>query len=386
MSIYCPYLYMHQVITTTAGVQPCCMSTTNIEWTRIDFKKGLDTKLHKKLRTKQEQNEWPKECRVCQQQEEKNIESHRQRAINDYGNPKTLGIKYLDIKFTNTCNLACRMCKPTDSSQLEELYNNVTTIPKFLALPTFELDFQEEEKVSYTKVLIENGLEILKVTGGEPTACKYFMELINWAIENDYAKNLTIKFTTNATKINLPFIKKLLQFKKVHIVISLDGTDKIYNYIRAYADWESVKNNIETLSEYKDTFDISIIMLYQWYNILDFKNVIDFGIGLGVTTKVTTELKPKGSELDCRNINKDIKNEVFKLCQEIKKDYWSEHLPLVQFHAIQSANNIEKILNDKFINKGKELLQTIKIQDQLYQTDYKQYLTPLQLKFLEKNS
>lgn len=384
--MYCPYLYMHQVVTTTAGVQPCCMSITNEDWRSIDFKKGLDTELHKKMRSEHEQNIWPKECKICQQQEEKSIDSHRQQAINDYGKPKKIYIKYLDIKFTNICNLACRMCKPSDSSQLEKLYKNLIITPNFLSLPPDELHFQEKEKVLYTKVLIKNGLEILKVTGGEPTACKYFMELINWSVDNDYAKNLTIKFTTNATKINLPFIKKLLKFKKVQIVISLDGIDKIYNYIRAYANWKSVKNNIEMLTQYKDIFDISIVMLYQWYNVLDFKNVIDFGTNLGVITKVTTGLKPKGSELDCRNINEEIKNQVFKISQQIKKEYHGEHnLWPTQFHAIQSANNIEKTLNDKFIKKGKELLQTIKIQDQLHQTDYKKYLTPMQIKFLENN-
>ena len=95
------------------------------------------------------------------------------------------------------------MCKPSDSSLLAELYEGETHLPEWVDAewpPASEQ--QPDKKVTYVKKLITEGLELLKVTGGEPFACKYFMSVIEWAIEKDYAKNLEINLTTNGTKID----------------------------------------------------------------------------------------------------------------------------------------------------------------------------------------
>ena len=45
-----------------------------------------------------------------------------------------------------------------------------------------------DKKVAYVKKVIADGLQVLKVTGGELFACKYFMSIVDWAIENDPQK------------------------------------------------------------------------------------------------------------------------------------------------------------------------------------------------------
>ena len=49
-----------------------------------------------------------KKCKIVEQNGGK---SPRQMALERFGFPKTKHLTYLDISFTNTCNLACRMCK-----------------------------------------------------------------------------------------------------------------------------------------------------------------------------------------------------------------------------------------------------------------------------------
>jgi MoaA/NifB/PqqE/SkfB family radical SAM enzyme len=391
MSKYCPYFWMHQTINTTGSVQPCCNvrpSTEALknEWKNLNFLNGIDTDLHRQARKEMMQGIFPEICEVCKTREKNNIPSHRLRAIERFGSDHEVGIKFLDIKFSNTCNLGCRMCKPSDSSILSEMYSVISDRPNFLDsfIPNKE-DFREKEKVEYTKKLIQNGLEILKVTGGEPLACKYFLEIIDWCVEKDYAKNLEINFTTNNTKINQLFINKLLKFKKVKIVLSIDGTGNIYNYIRYKSDWNKVKENTIQLSKYKDTFEIQIACILQFYNILDIKNLLDFATSLDLPLHFNENIKPKGSELHCLNINDEIKFEFNDIVENIIDQYQNyNNNSVIRYYIDDTITKLKFLKKSKIIVKHEKLIDTVLLQDKLCNTKFQDYLYPQQVRFLEK--
>jgi MoaA/NifB/PqqE/SkfB family radical SAM enzyme len=380
---------MHQTVNTTSSVQPCCHITPSKrlkeEWGELNFTDGLFTEVHKQARKEVLQGKFLEICEVCRVREENGIPSHRIRAIDRFGTEHAVGVKFLDIKFSNTCNLGCRMCKPSDSSILSDIYSKSAEYPEFMDrwIPDKQL-FKEKEKVKYTKKLIQEGLEILKVTGGEPLACKYFLEIIDWSIKNNYAKNLEINFTTNNTKINQSFINKLLKFKKVKIALSIDGTGTIYNYIRYNSNWSNVKENTIILSEYKDIFMLEITCVLQFYNILDVKNLLDFSMELGIPLQINENIKPSGTELHCLNINQEIKNEFNLITDDIIKKY-SDYRD-DDIIARELKNTIKKLKYLKscdIIQKHQELLKTVKTQDKIHNTSYKDFLHTKQIKFLK---
>lgn len=387
---YCPYFWMHQTINTTGSVQPCCNvqppnELVKGEWKSIKFVDGITTSIHSNARTEMLNGVFPEICEVCKTREERGIPSHRDRAIERFGTPTEIKIKFLDIKFSNTCNLGCRMCKPSDSSILSDIYSDTDELPNFLDgyIPN-KNSFQELEKVEYTKKLIEDGLEILKVTGGEPLACKYFLEVINWCVDNDYAKNLEINFTTNNTKINQSFIKKLLKFKKVKIVLSIDGTGNIYDYIRYKSNWNNVKENTIKLSQYKDIFEIQIACILQFYNILDIENLLDFAIELGLPLHFNENIKPKGSELHCLNINQLIKDKFDTISNSIinkYKDYNED--TTIAYYIDDTIKKLKFLKSTDLVSKNTDLIKTVLLQDKLYNTNYRNYLHVEQVNFLE---
>ena len=134
-------------------------------------------------------------------------------ALERFGFPKTKGIKYLDIAFSNKCNLACRMCKPSDSSLLNDLYEGETHLPEWVDTDWPASQQKPDKKVIYVKKLITEGLELLKVTGGEPFACKYFMSVIEWAIKKDYA-NVKDDLLNNQIDLHLDHLNQVDKWYK----------------------------------------------------------------------------------------------------------------------------------------------------------------------------
>ena len=375
MRLKCPYLWMHQCIGTTSYVHPCCVTYNNDpQWRTITIEQGLNSPVHKKSRQEFIQGKFPLICKICKDHESNNIVSHRQQALKEFRNCdyKQVKIKYLDIKFTNTCNLACRMCIPSSSSQLEKLYSSVETydMPHHIqrSNPHFKSNSQAEKKVQHTKKLISEGLEILKVTGGEPFACKYFLEVIDWCIDNDYAKNLEIKFTTNATKINKKLLDKIKKFKKTKITVSIDGVGKIYNYIRHQADWKTFDKNIDLLNSYEEFKPLNISFCLQFYNMLDLENYVIWCKSKDIGPYVDVQIRPLDSELDVKFAPKSMK---LKLLQDAEK------------HGLKNVYTyVKKCLEVEDIEKQKSLKRTTDIVDKLHNTDYKTSLYPEQVMFL----
>ena len=57
-----------------------------------------------------------------------------------------------------------------------------------------------------------------------------FSSFLDVAIQKDYAKNISLYITTNASKFNDKIIKKVMQFKKVYFTVSCDGYEGTYDY------------------------------------------------------------------------------------------------------------------------------------------------------------
>ena len=61
-----------------------------------------------------------------------------------------------------------------------------------------------------------------------------------------YGSNIELKYSTNPTKLNYKKddVMVMEPSKGVEVMISIDGVDDVYNYIRQLGDYEIVKKNI----------------------------------------------------------------------------------------------------------------------------------------------
>lgn len=160
----------------------------------------------------------------------------------------------LSIEPTNNCNLACRHC-PRDMMKRKTGFIDLNLAKKII-------DENPE-------------LEWMMVTAwGEPLLYKNALEII------EFASSFGIKtiLTTNATLFTPELIQKILDGPLYSILISIDGIDQTYNFIRGF-DYNKVKSNILELikkrNEKKSGLIINIVATVYEENEKQIEKIIN---------------------------------------------------------------------------------------------------------------
>lgn len=217
------------------NVTPCCVY---IPKEYIQYKDNWRDRFTKQ--GKQSENGFLPECTDCAWEDKERGVSWK-----DHLNEKlegSTGITYWDIKFNNTCNLACRMCRPADSSTWAQQLTGEFTDPYYKK-------FKEQNWHKEIDTVLDelHNAKYLKFTGGEPFMIPQVWKVLNKCIELDIAKDIEVYITTNGTM--LKHLDVLDQFKNVELLVSIDAIGKRYEYIRPGATWDQVSNNVLEMSK-----------------------------------------------------------------------------------------------------------------------------------------
>ena len=213
------------------------------------------------LRNKQAKGVKNPTCELCYHQNKK---SKRYRYVDplyqsrDWSKVYNDEVPYkIELRLSNECNLACRMCTPINSSIFEKnmlKFDRETneTIPDFIQKAyvepsKFVNDLKKQDvkfirdKMDSIRPLIESAT-ILEIHGGEPT-----LETTLWDIleEIDLSNKEFIMYT-NAMTFNQYHVDILNRFKSGRIGFSVDTCDESLSYHRWPADWKTIENNILT--------------------------------------------------------------------------------------------------------------------------------------------
>ena len=248
------------------------------EFWKSDYRKFLIKNFQEKRR--------PKECQKCWEKEDTGAESQRQFANRQYkifGNKTSeeylslLGIKDLEhpvdynLDITNLCNLKCYMCTGVSSSKLLVENNDLG----FENLDQKDYDY-EEGKLSYLIDQIEkNHVTHVTLQGGEPLMNPKIISLLEKLSVKNTAEKLTIWITTNGTMYNKKLFDILSAFKDIKIIFSIDGVNKVNDYLRFPSDFSQIKSNfINYLNLQNATFMITNTV--QNFNLLYVNDIIEF--------------------------------------------------------------------------------------------------------------
>jgi MoaA/NifB/PqqE/SkfB family radical SAM enzyme len=166
----------------------------------------------------------------------------------DNDNPEQLW--FIDLKLGNICNLACRICGSWSSSTwaseelayMPELENKKEHLAyKFAragAWPRKSAVFWDKMKEILPNV------KYFEFTGGEPWMIQEHFDLLQYAVDNGYSKNIDIHYNTNATQI--PKHTELWSnFGRVDIAFSIDNVGERFEYERYGANWELANKIID---------------------------------------------------------------------------------------------------------------------------------------------
>ena len=246
---FCPAPWQASYYKESMGkYKMCCVFPV---WTKADSPEDyFNSDVVKNVRETMLRGEWHSGCAVCKEQTEAGLNSDRESFIHNLDiknkpvDTNKFKLRWLDFRPGNLCNLKCRMCSGTNSSMIQQ------EAEKHPELQEFENDkpvINSELLPSICNHETFSNLEFLKLLGGEPTIGSQIQKLLDWTVEKGYAKNINLRYTTNATNVNARWVKAVNEFKTSKAQISLDGAGETYDYIRTNANWEAVRSNVKKI-------------------------------------------------------------------------------------------------------------------------------------------
>lgn len=251
---------------TDIPIAPCCFYQSNSQHTYNNFEDYWHSDEIVELRSQMLNDQKPKGCWKCYSEESLNKKSMRQ-SVNDsrLDINKNFLVKKpnhpIQIKMLagSSCNLACRMCQSHVSSKVHSVWQKIGRSTK---LP-YQYDTIADEYIRKHA----DTIQFIDLMGGEPLYHKNILNLLNYLVENNYSKNITLYLTTNGMLIKKQIQDLFKSFKKVVAIFSLDGIDKVHEYIRPGSDWQTIIENMEILRQ-QSNIDVLVQPTISVLNIL----------------------------------------------------------------------------------------------------------------------
>ena len=322
-------------------------------------------------------------CSVCWNMEDKGITSFRQDSniskeiVSDIiNNPK---LQVIDTHVNNSCNLQCRMCDPSASSQLKKDTNYF--IKHNLQYSVIEaLDNRwstsgkgawRMEDVKQWQWIKENTdkFKILKLSGGEPFYNKHVLEFLDFAVKNGNSKDITLEFHTNGTLFDNNLLDILENFQ-TNLNFSIDGYGKVYEYIRYPMTWSQLDESINRYIDRCKPEFVHISFIPMIYNIFNIDKFADWCYNLNTEVIIHwAEVYPFNRGIVLKHLPTEILEKAKTIAENIKID------------NKKLVNIIEDALKNNAENKQKALLE-ISLFDKSRDQDFRNYLDQDVIKWL----
>lgn len=311
---FCILPFNHLYVEPDGRTAPCCIGGKfdNVNIKKQTIEEAFNTPEYLELRKNLTSGVRDAICKNCWDVEDLGLTSYRQVANSRieeewYSLPVVDGdfklepkIEYIDIRFSNLCNLQCRMCHHIYSSNLYEFNKKLNRGTYDEKVVTVGNNFMED----LNKYL--PGVKSVYFAGGEPLIMpehkQVLTELHRLGTIKKEKENLDlipieIHYNTNLKVLKndgLDFIELWKDFKRVNICISVDGVDSVGEYQRVGFDTETfytntyklLNNGFKSVHTHKKgnnllynfqytVTTINVLHLYKFVDTLLDKKIID---------------------------------------------------------------------------------------------------------------
>ena len=286
---FCMMPWIHLHMWPAGTTYPCCMSDPEFpvgDTQKQSLQEIWNGPEMRELRMNMLQDKPSKECRRCYELEENGMGTLRQGSIrthgknhwdkvhstSDDGSAGDVNMAYLDIRFSNLCNLKCRSCGPQFSSSWFEDHKAVYGDPghnKILKVRDDMLNFMDELEPLLSSV------EQVYWAGGEPLITEEHYRILDKWIEMG-KRDVKMDYTTNFTQMR--YKRKTAfeywnAFDTVRVAASLDANHNRGEYLRKNMDWNVVVQNRRDMIEQCPHVYFELTPTVSVYNVL---NICDF--------------------------------------------------------------------------------------------------------------
>lgn len=279
-SVFCIYPFSSIFLGADAGIKPCCSALQdvgNLNSDSIDdIIQGED---FKSIRKSILQGKWHKNCGQCLKLESMNARSERS-TLNETGfqrwekiNEETpltedfFRLERIDLRWSNTCNLACNYCYEYFSSQWSSIKGIKVN------------DVKDENQESLFQLIEKSKDQIININllGGEPLLQKQNQRLIDLLQDKRYYVLTNLAVPMRSNKI----ADQLLNEKHVDWGVSFETLGDRYEYVRHNAKWDVFNDNLKYIKERKPDVTINAHPLYCTYSAFNLVEYYDYVLSNG---------------------------------------------------------------------------------------------------------
>jgi len=319
---FCFYPFLELSTNPGGHLKPCCYYEAPLYrsnkkvisiYNNDTFDSAWNSEQMISIRKNLHQGSMPEGCRICTRDGDASM---RSRSVKEYKNninaltvvKNTIDNNYqashtpfiLELKPSNLCNLKCVMCNSYDSSQvakelkdLSEKYKGINikdgryiSISEIPGIHENNVAFKDVDQPDWSDndiiwnnfLKILPGLEILSFAGGEPTLMPFVMKVLNYCVDNGYAKNITVFISSNFTNLNKNFFNLMPEYKKFELIASIDGYDRVNDYARFPSKWSQISKNYIEAKKYMKHDNVKILtnITVSVLNIVDLVDLLNW--------------------------------------------------------------------------------------------------------------
>ena len=301
---FCVLPWVHFHAWPDGKVMPCCIADSDMPVGEIKSDETIiqmmNSEPYKEIRTAMMKDEPVAACKRCYDLELMGEwtmrQSHNMRrgleyvdyisdVTNDDGSLKEFQMKYMDIRFSNICNMKCRSCGPSCSSlwSAEFLENRGKEVfdeyfPKSNGKIVINNN-DDQTLMAKLKPYLDDVTEVY-FAGGEIIITPEHYECLDYWVENGLTDQVELTYTTNFStlsyKKSVDLMKYWKQFPQLKIWASLDAHGKVAECIRSGTDWDRIVRNIREVKEQLPHAEFQITPTISIWNIFDFPDFWDY--------------------------------------------------------------------------------------------------------------
>tara|TARA_B100001175_G_C19486828_1_gene630265 strand:- start:428 stop:1462 length:1035 start_codon:yes stop_codon:yes gene_type:complete len=199
-------------------------------------------------------------------------------------------LKKFHLNLGNLCNLKCLMCGPKLSSQLLAEVNTNQQLKSIYGKGPYHQETYNWPKqnnfVEWCEKYLPNAINI-NFTGGEPFINPWISKVLK-EIPDEQKSKCILHFTTNLTVFDEVLFRNVFpKFKEVWLSVSVEGTNKTFEYIRYGHSWQKLLKNLNLIQDMKiNNLKLNINYVLQSISYHSIVNLVD------VFDKLKLEIRP----------------------------------------------------------------------------------------------
>jgi len=318
----CLMPWVHLYVDTNGNAKACC--NTSITYGNVNnesIESIWNGESIKKFRKNLLEGHKDKRCASCFKREAVNKSSIRTETLDSYktylkwlpktssdGTCKESKPVYLDIRYSNVCNLKCRTCWHGASSSW---FNDAKLLKTNFGDKALIKATPENEQLIEDLFTFDTELAEVYFAGGEPLR----MEEHYFFLDSLLAKNQTdlhLRYNTNLSKLTLKGKRALdywKKFKKITLAVSIDAIGEKAAYIRSGLNWGKFLENIKLIKEQCPHIKIQIAPTVSNLSILSLCDLHQFFVenNLIKMNDIYLNILDRPNYYNCKNLPKSVK-------------------------------------------------------------------------------